>query len=210
MSFQWVPLANFTLATDWLITEPVTTTVFRLRHNLSISNRYQVVAMVALATISRDGIEIFSPQKISPKLELEIIQFPNPPIGWSHSLAVKQIVLPNQGLIQWSLSIDMSLYPINPPDSVNPVASSTYTNSTATVNTTASKILAANSGRKDFMIYNPDLKNTVYLDVSASLTVATATIAIPPGSNYFADFDWIGDVYAIVKIGSVTVQIRDT
>lgn len=205
----WQNLATFTLDNDWQLSEPTSSTVFRLHHSFDNPNKYQVVAIAALANQSSQGIEIFSSQRINPKSELEIIQFPSPPTRWNYSFGIKQVLLPKQSLIQWSLSVDMPLIPINPPEPANLFQSSSFTASTANVTTTAVKVLSANPNRKQASFYNPDSSKTVYLDVTSALTTTVAALAIPPGNAYISDLNWIGDVYAVVKTGTVTIQIRE-
>lgn len=205
---MWTSLDTFNLNGDWHLSVPTSAKCFRIKHQWTNPYRYAATAIIALARGSEDGVEIYSPQKIYPKSELEIIQFPTPPLGWQYSFAVKQLVF-NSNLIQWSLSVDMPLYPII-PDAVNPDSSTSFTSNTYQVTTTtASKILAANSTRKDFTIFNSDTKHTLCIDLVSTVTTNNPAFIIPPGQLYVSDIEWVGDVYAIAKGGTVNIIVRE-
>lgn len=103
----------------------------------------------------------------------------------------------------------MPLYPITTP-AVNPSAATSFVSTTATVDaSSAKKIVSANSDRKGLTIYNPDLKNSVYIDLNNTVTSATAAFIIPPGQVYVADVLWTAEVWGITKTGSITVVVRD-
>jgi hypothetical protein len=127
-----------------------------------------------------------------PEFKLEFLLY-----GW----------LPSINLSFWKT--EMSLYPINPPDAINPNQISSFNSISVTVTTVASKIFSANPSRKGFSVYNPDGSKPIYLDFVSNMTAATASVVIPPGTNYQSDFDWIGEVYALTKSGSVTISGRD-
>lgn len=205
---MWTLLDTFNLSGDWHLTTGVTASTFRLKHQWTNPYRYSAIAIVALASLSEDGIEIYSPQKIYPKTELEIIQFPTPPLGWQYSLAVKQLIF-NSNLIQWNLSVDMPLYPINSGER-NPVASTAFVaNNYAVTTTAASKIASANPDRKELTIYNSDNKNSLYIDLVNTVTTTTAAFIVPPGQVYISDIEWLGDVWAIAKGGTVNIIVRE-
>lgn len=205
---MWTSLALFNLDENWQLSNPIAVNTFRLKHTWVNPYRYSAVAIAALARVSEEGIEIYSPQKIYPRTELEILQFPSPPLGWNYTLAVKQLVF-NSNSIQWSLSIDMPLYPIN-TDVISPVSSTTFTSNTYQVTTSAAmKIASANSARKELSIFNSDNKNTLYVDLVNTVTTSIAAFVIPPGQAYISDIHWVGEVWAIAKGGTINVTVRE-
>lgn len=205
---MWSSLATFNLDENWQLSNQITVNTFRLKHNWVNPYRYSAVAIAALARRSEDGIEIYSPQKIYPKTELEILQFPLAPWGWQYSLAVKQLVF-NSNPIQWSLSIDMPLYPIN-PDLTSPLSSTAFISTSYAVTATAAmKIAAANSARKELSIFNSDTKNSLYVDLVNTVNTTVAAFVIPPGQAYISDIHWTGDVWAIAKGGTINIIVRE-
>ena len=205
---MWTLLDTFNLNGDWHLTTPITASTFRLRHQWTNPYRYAATAIVALARFGDEGIEIYSPQKIYPKSELEIIQFPTTLSGWQYSFAVKQLVF-NSNLIQWSLSIDMPLYPISSNDP-NPLASTAFVTTNYAVTTTAVlKIASANPARKELTIYNTDIKNSLCLDLVNTVSATNAAFVVPPGQVYISDIEWLGEVYAIAKGGPVNITVRE-
>lgn len=206
---EWQRLTTFKLTSSWQFFGDSPTPIFRLKHDSNNAYKYQAVALAALAVQVKDGVEIFSPQKIQPRGELEILQFPTPPAGWRYGFAARQILISNQPIINWSLSVDMPLIPVNPPDIAPSNKSSSFSPSTATVTNTASSVLGANAARKSSTYYNSSAKDTIYLDYFSGVTPTTAAIAIPPGNLYVDDVGWIGGVYAVTKAGTATLNIRE-
>lgn len=205
---MWSSLATFNLDENWQLSDQITVNTFRLKHNWVNPYRYSAIAIAALARRSEDGIEIYSPQKIYPKTELEILQFPSPPLGWQYSLAIKQLVF-NSNPIQWSLLVDMPLYPIN-PDLTSPLSSTAFVSTSYAVTATAAmKIAAANPTRKELSIFNSDTKNSLYVDLINTVTTTVAAFIIPPGQAYISDIRWTGDVWAIAKGGTVNIIVRE-
>lgn len=206
---MWSPLATFDLNENWQLSNEVTANSFRLKHKWVNSYRYSPVAIAALAREGEDGLEIYSPQKIYPKTELEILQFPLAPTGWKYSLAVKQLIF-NSNLIQWSLSIDMPLYSITSDPTPNANASSAFTTTTSAVsNANPVKLLSVNTTRKAFTVYNPDKTNSIYADVINTVSSTVASFIVPPGQVYISDFDWTGEVWAITKTGTISATVRE-
>lgn len=205
---MWKQLDTFSLNENWQLTSETTASTFRLKHQWANPYRYAATAIVALARVCDEGIEIYSSQKIYPKSELEIIQFPTPPKGWQYSFAVKQLVF-NSNLIQWSLSIDMPLYPISSNDP-NPIASNAFTTTNYAVTATAAlKIASANPARKEMTIYNTDTRNSLYIDLVNTVSTTNAAFVVPPGQVYISDIEWLGEVYAIAKGGTVNIIVRE-
>lgn len=218
---MWTSLALFNLDENWQLSNPITVNTFRLKHTWVNPYRYLPSAIAALARISNEGIEIYSPQKIYPRTELEIIQFPSPPLGWNYSLAVKQLIFNESGgkkripphldsnSIQWSLSVDMPLYPIN-PDVISPTSSTAFTSNTYQVTSTAAmKIAPSNPARKELSIFNADTKNNLYVDLVNTVTTSVAAFVIPPNQVYVSDLHWVGEVWAIAKGANISVVVRE-
>ncbi len=115
--------------------------------------------------------------------------------------------IPNITLNFWEHT--MPLYPISSDLLINPTQSSAVTSKTVAVTTTVTKLLDINTTRKAFSIYNPDSSKTVYVDVVNTVSTTVASFIIPPGQAYVSDFSWGGEVYAIIKTGTITVVIRE-
>lgn len=208
---MWQRLCTFILAEDWLLTPPVNSRQFRVGHRFSNPNKYQVVASIALAAISETGkAELFKPQRIQPRAELEILQFPVPPQGWRYSLAAKQIILPNQALLNWELEIDMPSYSLDDPVPVNLAASSSKNVTTVPVATTPTKLLSANSTRKGVKFFTADKVRTVYLDTDQVVSNASAIESITPSKNICVPtINWTGEWWGIASSGTVNVEVEE-
>lgn len=102
----------------------------------------------------------------------------------------------------------MPLYQLT-TTTVNPNATTSFVTTAPSIDTTAKKIVSANSERKELTIYNPDLKNSVYVDLANTVSTATAAFIIPPGQLYVADIHWTGEVWGITKTGSITLTVRE-
>lgn len=205
---MWRYLTNFELTSDWQFSTPSDNTIFRLRHVCQNRNKYQPIAIVALANQLDTGIEIYNPLRISPRPEMEIIQFPKLLQNWEYCLGIKYLPFSDQLPFRWSISVDMPLYPVS--DSVSPNASTFVVTTVQVGDSTPVKILSANSLRKKSGYYNPDSKATVYVDVSSTMTAALPAYPIPPTKSYIDDLGWTGDVYAIAAKGtSATLSVRE-
>lgn len=209
---MWRKFTNFQLSSKWILSPPINESTFRLNHSFSNPNNQSVVALLALAkkaTDIQDKLEIYSPIRIYPREELEVIELKAPFKEWQPCLAVRQLLLPEQKAINWSITVDMPLYNLNGADTVaSAMQATSVIASTPTVNNSVTKVLSANSNRKSASFYNPSNNTKVYLDVLNTVSPTAASIVIPPGSVYISDLPWIGDVYAIVSNGSVTLQVR--
>ncbi|PHJ60237.1 hypothetical protein VF14_11635 [Nostoc linckia z18] len=104
----------------------------------------------------------------------------------------------------------MPLY--NPPATFNfPVdSSSTATEVTNSLSTTASEIIPANTNRKGLTIFNT-LNQTVYIDAVTGLTTTNYMVAIPAGGFYELPTNKIytGHFYGILASGTGSVEIRE-
>lgn len=208
---MWQRLCTFILSDSWLLTPPVETRQFRVGHRLINPNKYQVVANVALAAISKTGkAELFKPQRIQPRAELEILQFPAPPKGWRYSLAAKQILLPNQSLLSWELEVDMPSYSLDDPVPVNLAASSSKNVTTCPVTATPTKILSANPNRKGVKFFSPDKLKTVYLDTDQVVSSTSAIESLTPSKNVCVPtINWTGEWWGIASSGTVSIEVEE-
>lgn len=114
--------------------------------------------------------------------------------------------IPNLNLKIWEN--DMPLYPIT-VDQFSGLAATSYTTATVSVTTTVTKLLAANPYRRSATFFNPDSSKSVYLDLTNTLSTTNAAFVIPPGTVYVSDIPWTGDVWGVVKTGSVGVVVRE-
>ena len=208
---MWQPLVTFVLSADWLLTPPIEAHDFRVSHRLNNPNKYQVVASIALAAISESGkAELFKPQRIQPRTELEILQFPAPPKRWRYSLAAKQILLPNQSLLNWELEIDMPSYSLDDPVPVNLAASSSKVATVVTVGPTATKILSANPNRKGVKFFSSDKVKTVYLDTDNIVSLSSAIESLTPSKNVcIPTINWLGEWWGIPSSGTVSIEVEE-
>lgn len=208
---MWQRLCTFILTEDWLLTPPVASRQFRVGHSFSNPNKYQPVALFALAAISETGkAELFKPQRIQPRAELEILQFPVPPPGWRYSLAAKQILLPNQSLLNWELEVDMPSYSLDDQPPINAAASSTKNITTITVAATATKVLPANSSRKGIKFYTSDKTKTIYFDTDNVVSATSAIESLTPSKSVCVPaIAWTGEWWAISSSGTVTIEVEE-
>lgn len=102
---------------------------------------------------------------------------------------------------------DMPLYPINSTN--NPLASGEFISKSVTVSTTVIKLLDVNPNRKTASFFNPDSTKSVYLDLVNTVSATNAAFVIPPGQSFVMDLSWSGEMYGIVKTGTVAVGIRE-
>lgn len=163
-----------------------------IRPVLDVPNIGRVKGSYQLISLETQLIDFSWLTASVPEFKLEFLLY-----GW----------LPEINLSFWKT--EMSLYPINPPDAVNPNQVSGFNPISATITSTPSKILSTNPNRKGFSVYNPDMTKSVYLDFISTMTVATAAVVVPPGTNFQSDFDWVGEVYAATKSGSISITGRD-
>lgn len=208
---MWRPLVTFILSENWLLTPPIDARIFRLRHRSHNPNKYQVVASLALAGFSDRGeVELFKPQRVQPRPELEILEFPTPPKGWRYSLAAKQVLLPNQSLLNWELEIDMPSYSLDDPVPVNLTASSTKVVTTVPVGATATKLLPANSNRKGVKFFTADKTKTIYIDTDQVVNVNSAIESLTPSKTVCVPtINWTGEWWAVTSSGTVNVEVEE-
>lgn len=100
---MWIKLSSLDLTTNWQVVPVVSSTTFKIKHNLN-GFYNNAVAIVALVNDSTSPIEIFEPKKIIARQEVELIKF-SKIYGWEYKLAIKQIQLPNKPLANWSIDI---------------------------------------------------------------------------------------------------------
>lgn len=208
---QWQPLVTFILSENWLLTPPVQGRFFRVSHRLINPNKYQLVASIALAAISETGKpELFKPQKIQPRAELEILQFPQPPQEWRYSLAAKQILLPNQSLLNWELEIEMPSYSLDDQAPINAAASGTKNVTTVPVAATATRVLPANPLRKSVKFYSADKMKIVYLDTDNIVSSASAIESLTPSKSVCVPtISWTGEWWGVASSGTVSIEVEE-
>lgn len=206
---MWSSLATFNINESWQLSNQISVNTFRLKHTWVNPYRYSAVAIAALARVGNEGIEIYSPQKIYPKSELEIIQFPSPFRAWNYSLAVKQLTF-NSNSITWNLSIDMPSYSLDESTPINQLATSTKNVTTVSVAASVTKILSANSARKGVKFYTADKNKTIYLDTDNVVSAASAIESITPTKPVCVPtILWTGDWYAISPSGTVSIEVEE-
>lgn len=208
---MWRPLVTFILSENWLLTPPIEARIFRLRHRSHNPNKYQVVASLALAAFSDRGeVELFKPQRVQPRPELEILEFPLPPKQWRYSLAAKQVLLPNQSLLDWELEVDMPSYSLDDQALINAAASSSKNVMTVLVGPTATKLLPANPNRKGVKFYSADKLKTVYMDTDQVVSSTSAIESLTPSRNVcIPTINWLGEWWGIPSSGTVSIEIEE-
>ena len=188
-SAKWEELAEFDVLTSWQLSSPTSKYTFRLRHDFQNPNRYQPVAIIALISQGEFGLEIFNPQKIYPRTEVEIIAFSIPPSGWQYSLAVKQLIFGNSPPIQWSLTVDMPLFNPGYP-AVQSTALATV--SSVPVSTANVVILAANPNRSGATVTNTSKTSSLYLELGNPASITSYSVKILPGGYDEVPFGFTG------------------
>ncbi|MBG1267742.1 hypothetical protein [Nostoc sp. WHI] len=102
----------------------------------------------------------------------------------------------------------MALY--NPPATFTlPVDTSSIANEiTNSLSTIASIIAPANTNRQSLTIFN-SLTQTVYIDVTSSVSVTNYMVPIPAGGFYELPIKYTGAFYGIIANGTGSVEIRE-
>lgn len=209
---QWQQLSSFTLTQEWQCTDYDNSIVYRITHTVNNPYAYRLNAMIALVSEDENSnsIEIFKPQRISPYVESEIIQFPDPPKGWKHRLAIKQLINPRDTLVNWSVEIEMPSYSLDDLTPVNQLATSTKNVTTVSVAASVTKILSANSARKGVKFYTADKNKTIYLDTDNVVSAISAIESISPSKPICVPtILWTGDWYAISPNGTVSIEVEE-
>lgn len=193
---MWQRLCTFVLSENWLLTPPVANRQFRIGHDFFNPNKYQPVALLALAAISETGkAELFKPQRIQPLSELEILQFPAPPPGWRYSLAAKQILLPKQSLIPWNLSVDMPLF--NPSNEASVKSNQVTCLPPVPVSTALTTIVSENPGATGVAIRNTSKTATLYTWAGETTDPTKFLAPLTPGGYYEVPFGYTGKITGV-------------
>lgn len=209
---KWQYLEELSLSQEWKYTDYVDSIVYRITHNVTNPYSYRLNAMIAL--INEDSlsssIEIFKPQKISPYVESEIIQFSEPPKLWKHRLAIKQLVNPRDTLVNWEVRIEMPSYSLDDLTPINLLATATKNVTTVSVTNTVTKILSANPARKGVKLFTADKNKTIYLDTDNVVSATSAIESLTPSKPICVPaILWVGDWYAVSPSGTVTIEVEE-
>lgn len=103
----------------------------------------------------------------------------------------------------------MALYSSNLPANIDPTPSNNATITTLTVGTSASQVLAANTPRKGFSVYN-NSNRLIYLGTTASVSITSGFFAIIPANSLY---EWslqtmyTGAVFAIANNTNAPCQV---
>lgn len=194
---MWQQLFSRTLTSQWQLSELTTATSFKLAHTFNQNgSSYQPMALLALARLDEHNkLEIFSPQRIIPREESEIIQFSLLPFQWQYSIAIKLLVAPSRLSTQWSLQVDMPLYSTNlNPERIQ--VSNAYNSRVVTVSSEDyAQILNSNATRRTFRVVNSSAI-AVYIGFNATFNQGNCIAILPSQSVYIDDIHWIGEVWA--------------
>lgn len=102
---------------------------------------------------------------------------------------------------------DMPLYPINSTN--NQLASTEFISKSVTVSNTVTKLLDVNPNRKTASFFNPDSSKSVYLDLINTVSATSAAFVIPPGQSFVMDLSWTGEMYGVIKNGTISMGVRE-
>ncbi|MBG1268253.1 hypothetical protein [Nostoc sp. WHI] len=101
----------------------------------------------------------------------------------------------------------MALY--NPPATFTFVdTSSTGSEVANSLSNVGSIIVPANTNRQSLTIFN-SLTQTVYIDVTSSVSVTNYMVPIPAGGFYELPIKYTGAFYGIIASGTGSVEIRE-
>lgn len=206
---EWQHLATFVLTENWQCSQHTNARSFRITHQINTTDYRRLIALATLVSLNNEKPEIFKQQRIQYHEESEIIQFPNPPKGWQYGIAVKQLVLPGQILVDWEVKIDMPSYPLEDAPVINPVAATSKNATTVPVTTTATKLLSVNTNRKGVKFYNPHVKETVYVDTDNVVNSTSAIEKIAAKNVSIPTINWQGEYWAISSAGTVALEIEE-
>lgn len=214
MGIEWYDLGNYILTEDWQYTQQVQGRNFKIQYLWCDIVSYRLPAFIAFANlpflIKERSTEFFKPQQIRPYLESEILQFPQPPKNWDYRLAVRQLKLPDDNIINCEIKILMPSYALDDPIPVNLNASASKNVTTVNVTNTVSKILSANPNRKGVKFYSADKSKNVYFDTDNVVSSTSAIESVTPNKPVCVPVIlWAGDWYAVTSSGTVNLEIEE-
>lgn len=214
MNIEWYDLGNYILTENWQYTEQVQGCNFKVQYLWCDIVSYRLPAFITFANLpllaKEQSTEFFKPQQIRPYLESEILQFPQPPKNWDYRLAIRQLKLPRENIINCEVKISMPSYSLDDPTPVNLLATSTKNVTTVSVAATVTKILSANSARKGVKFFTADKNKTVYLDTDNVVSATSAIESISPSKPVSVPaILWTGDWYAISPSGTVSIEVEE-
>lgn len=211
---EWHDLGNYILTENWQYTRQITGRNFKIQYLWCDITSYRLPAFVALANLpdylEQQSTEFFKPQQIRPYLESEILQFPQTPKHWDYRLAIRQLKLPRDSIINCEIKIFMPSYSLDDPIPVNQSATTTKNVTTVNVTNTVTKILLANPNRKGVKFYCADKIKSVYLDTDNVVSATSAIESVTPSKPVCVPIIlWTGDWYAVSSSGTVSVEIEE-
>lgn len=214
MTTNWIELGSYILTENWQYTAQVTGRHFKIQYLWYEIALYKMPAMIALANspkvLTQPSIEFFKAQQIKPFLESEILQFPQPLKEWNYRIAIRQLRLPKQKLIECEVKIFMPSYSLDDPTPINQLATSAKNVTTVPVAATVTKILSANSARKGLKFYTPDKSKTIYFDTDNVVSPTSAIESVSPSKPLCVPtILWTGDWYAISPSGTVNIEVEE-
>lgn len=214
MGITWHDLGNYILTENWQYTKRVEGRNFKIQYLWCDISTYRLPAFVVLANLpsftKEESTEFFKPQQIRPYLESEILQFPQPPKGWDYRLAIRQLKLPKDNVINCEVKIFVPSYSLDDPTPINQLATSTKNTTVVSVVNTVTKILPANSARKGVKFYSADKNKTIYLDTDNVVSSSSAIESISPSKPVSVPaILWTGDWWAISPGGTVSIEVEE-
>ncbi len=204
----WLFLGTFQLTNNWSFSEPVSGEVFRITHKPIINQEGQYLKAVVAQGFEDEKLNIFSPQRLSYRIESEIFTFYFPAGIAQQRFYLKR--LDNAG-INWFIDVevyqvervvdDFSNYIISRFGELMPLFNTASNGEILTkketlgannftkpfLTNTVSSLIPANLNRRGLIVYNPSkvATATIALEQIVGTNNVTGVIAeVPPRSMY--------------------------
>lgn len=211
---EWQQIAQLLLTKDWQYINDAKGRDFKIVYLSSPLLSRNYTGLVALVDKPEDDIEsteIFRPQRLSSYSIAEIIRFPQPPRGWIHRLAIKQLVFSNQPINPLEVKIYMPVIDLTPDQpAINPAISTTKNPVVVPIpaaTTTPIRLLPVNAegSRKHATFYNASVKRNLYIDTDNTISFSSAIAKVAPGKVYISDIPgWQGEYWGMLADGNDT------
>lgn len=211
---MWQPLATIALTTEWQYTTVTDAIYFRIRNLSTNTSEKGYLAQV----YEDDGIkDIFLGRTIYPFLQGEIIALPYPliPNGNARLIGLRKSKRNGNNINNpWTLQLDYM------PLSLTELPNTSMTSNSAVETVVAAStspvvILAANTARKGFSIYNTS-NSPLYIKFGAygnnatqANAIGTSSVRIPPNGVYECPINYTGVIGGVFQTTNGNAQIAE-
>lgn len=220
---SWQRLATIQTTSNWILTEPITGSLFRITHSVSGTNLQSLRSVIAQAFNGNDNT-YFDFKRLAYKSETEALLFIQPKEIVDRKLAIKRLDdLPNS----WDITIEVfqsendltiedsiiniqtnleqikmtltnpitvNIPALPPPEGVTTVIKTTVPPPSVAVD--AVVLAAANSNRRGLTIWN-DTSGDLLLEFDGVPTFTSFGVIVRSGGYYESQYGFAGEVQGI-------------